>query len=164
MPPRIIAIALPVALFAAVPAHAQKKAPAAPSGESLARATFTAQMDAQFRKMDSDSNGQLTVAEIEQFERQKALSEAHARNQSQFDRLDTNKNGQISATEFAKLVTEPAAASAQPMLNREDSNRDSQISLVEHRAATLANFDRLDTDKDGNVTPAEMKAGGISPR
>ena len=47
-----------------------------------------------------------------------------------------------------------------PMLAREDSNRDSQVSLVEHRAATLANFDRLDTDKDGMVTAAEMKAGG----
>jgi hypothetical protein len=28
--------------------------------------------------------------------------------------------------------------------------------------ATLANFDRLDTDKDGIVTPAEMKAAGIA--
>ena len=32
-----------------------------------------------------------------------------------------------------------------------DGNRDSQISLAEHRTATLANFDRLDTDKDGVV-------------
>ena len=50
------------------------------------------------------------------------------------------------------------------MLSRMDSNRDGQVSLVEHRSATLANFDRLDTDKDGNVTAAEMKAGGITPR
>jgi hypothetical protein len=35
---------------------------------------------------------------------------------------------------------------------------------VEHRAATVANFDRLDADKDGIVTAAEMKAGGILPR
>jgi hypothetical protein len=28
----------------------------------------------------------------------------------------------------------------------------------------LANFDRIDTDKDGIVTPVEMKAGGITPR
>ena len=50
------------------------------------------------------------------------------------------------------------------MLSREDSNRDQQISLVEDRVATLANFDRLDADKDGVVTSAEMKAGGITPR
>jgi hypothetical protein len=47
------------------------------------------------------------------------------------------------------------------MLGREDGNRDGRISMIEHRTATLANFDRLDTDKDGIVTPAEMKAGGI---
>ena len=121
-------------------------------------------MDAQFRQIDTDQNSALTVAEIEQFEKAKALTEAQARNEAMFDQLDVNKNGQISATEFAKLVREPAAVSAQPMLSREDSNRDSQISLVEHRSATLANFDRLDTDKDGIVTPAEMKAGGIAPR
>jgi hypothetical protein len=48
------------------------------------------------------------------------------------------------------------------MLAQEDSNRDSQISLAEHRAATLANFDRLDTDRNGVVTAAEMKAAGIA--
>ena len=34
-----------------------------------------------------------------------------------------------------------------------DGNRDQQVSLVEHRTATLANFDRLDTDRNGVVTP-----------
>jgi Ca2+-binding EF-hand superfamily protein len=121
-------------------------------------------MDAQFGKMDADKNGLVTRPEIEQFEKQRALAEAQARNESLFDQLDVNKNGQISATEFAKLVTEPAVTSAQPMLGREDGNRDGQISLVEHRAATLANFDRIDTDKDGVVSVAEMKAGGIAPR
>ena len=47
------------------------------------------------------------------------------------------------------------------MLARMDGNRDSQVNLIEYRTATLANFDRLDTDKNGIVTPAEMKAGGI---
>lgn len=143
---------------------AQSKPAKAAADQSLVRATFAAQMDAQFRNMDADGNGQLSVAEIELFERQKAKAEAEQRNAALFDQLDVNNNGQISATEFAKLIREPAGISAQPMLSREDSNRDSQISLVEHRSATLANFDRLDTDKDGVVTAAEMKAGGIAPR
>ena len=42
-----------------------------------------------------------------------------------------------------------------------DLSKDGQISLIEHRTATLANFDRMDTDKDGVVTPAEMKAAGL---
>jgi len=70
----------------------------------------------------------------------------------------------LSATEFSKLMSAPPTADATPMLTREDGNRDQKISLVEHRAATLANFDRIDADKDGVVTAAEMKAGGIAPR
>lgn len=152
-------------VLAATPIFAQtKSAGTAASGQPLARATFAAQMDAQFRKIDSDGNGQLSVAEIEQFEKQKAVAEAQARNEALFDQLDVNNNGQLSATEFAKLVREPAGIGAQPMLSREDGNRDSQVSLLEHRSATLANFDRLDTDKDGVVTAAEMKAGGVAPR
>ena len=164
MPNPVLAAMTLAAMIAAAPSPAQTKAAKAAADQSLVRAKFAAQMDAQFRQIDTDQNGELTVAEIEQFEKAKALTEAQARNKAMFDQLDVNKNGQISATEFAKLVREPAAVSAQPMLSREDSNRDSQISLVEHRSATLANFDRLDTDKDGVVTAAEMKAGGIAPR
>ena len=164
MPHRLFAVLTIFALSTTAPAIAQTKPAKAAEGQSLVRAKFAAQMDAQFRQIDADGNGQLTVTEIEKFESQKALAEAQKRNEDLFDQLDTNKNGQISAAEFSKLVREPAGVSAQPMLSREDGNRDSQISLVEHRAATLANFDRLDTDKDGVVTPAEMKAGGIAPR
>jgi Ca2+-binding EF-hand superfamily protein len=161
----LIAVAL-VAQGPAALAQKQKRVQAqAPAGpQPILRANFIAQMDAQFGKMDADKNGLVTRPEIEQFEKQRALAEAQARNESLFDQLDVNKNGQISATEFAKLVTEPAVTSAQPMLGREDGNRDGQISLVEHRAATLTNFDRIDTDKDGVVSVAEMKAGGIAPR
>lgn len=164
MPYRLFAVFALTALAAAAPSLAQTKGAKAPGDQSLVRATFAAQMDAQFRQIDTDGNGQLTVAEIEQFENAKALAEAQARNEKLFDQLDINKNGQISAAEFAKLARAPAAISAQPMLSREDSNRDGQVSLIEHRTATLSNFDRLDTDKDGTVTAAEMRAGGIAPR
>lgn len=164
----LVQASLAAALLAGGPAAiAQTKKPASvqsPTGQQpMLRANFIAQMDAQFGKMDADKNGQVTRAEVEQFERQKALAEAQARNEALFDQLDVNKNGQLSAKEFAKLVTEPAV-SAQPMLSREDSNRDGQISLVEHRAATVANFDRIDTNRDGVVSVAEMAAGGIPPR
>lgn len=127
----------------------------------IPRAQFVAEMDSQFRQMDADKNGQLTHAEIEQYQSQAALAEAKARNRARFAELDANKNGQLSPDEFAKLTATPPAANGLPMLTREDANRDNQISLVEHRSATLANFDRLDTDKNGVVTADEMKAGGI---
>ena len=146
--------------------QAKKKPPVEqPTGpQPILRAAFIAQMDAQFGKMDGNGDGQLTQPEIEEFEKQKALAEAQARNEAWFDRLDLNKNGQLSAKEFAKLVTVSAKANAAPMLSREDSNRDGQISVVEHRSATLANFDRIDADKDGVASVEEMKAGGIAPR
>jgi Ca2+-binding EF-hand superfamily protein len=142
--------------------------PAAVLGQTaqpIPRAQFLAQMDSQFRAIDADKNGQLTRSEIEQNLQQAAAAEAKARNRAQFTQLDVNKNGQLSPAEFAKLTPPTvAAANAGPMLTREDINRDSQISLIEHRTATLDNFDRVDTDKDGVVTAAEMKAGGVAPR
>ena len=131
---------------------------------SIPRTQFISDMDVQFRKMDADKNGQLTRTEIEQFQRLTAVAEAQARNRALFAQLDADKNGQISPTEFSRATTPSTTANAQPMIARMDSNRDSQINLIEHRTATLANFDRLDSDKDGIVTPAEMKAGGIAPR
>jgi Ca2+-binding EF-hand superfamily protein len=132
--------------------------------QPIPRAQFLAEMDSQFRAIDADKNGQLSRSEIEQNLQQAAVAEAKARNRAQFAQLDSNKNGQLSPAEFSKLTPPAASGNAGPMLAREDVNRDSQISLIEHRSATLGNFDRVDTDKDGVVTPAEMKAGGVVPR
>lgn len=160
-----LSLALLAALLidsAAAAPQGEKPLPAGP--QPIPRASFIAQMDAQFGKMDADRNGRLDRAEIEQFEAQRAMAEAQERNAALFDQLDANRNGQISAAEFAKLVPQPAPLSAQPMLSREDGNRDGSITLVEHRIATLANFDRLDRDRDGVVSVAEMQAGGVAPR
>ena len=150
-------IILMLTAAAAPPAPPEKGATAQP----IPRAQFISEMDSQFRQMDADKNGQLTHAEIEQFQEQSALAEAKARNRAQVAELDKDKNGQISPTEFGKLIAPTPAANSLSMLIREDGNRDNQISLIEHRTATVANFDRLDTDKDGVVTATEMKAGGI---
>ena len=152
---------LALALLATAPLLAQAAAPAA---QPIPRAQFIADMDVQFRKMDADKNGQLTRVEIEQFQKLTAIAEAQARNRALFAQLDADKNGQLSPAEFAKVTAPAPAANGQPMIARMDSNRDSQVNLIEHRTATLANFDRLDADKDGIVTPAEMKAGGIAPK
>ncbi|QDP19487.1 EF-hand domain-containing protein [Sphingomonas xanthus] len=140
----------------AAPALVAAQSPAIP------RTQFIADMDAEFRKMDADKNGLVTRVEIEQYQRLTAVARAEARNRQLFAQLDTDRNGQVSSEEFIKLVVAPQIPGAQSVLGRMDSNRDQQVSLIEHRAATLANFDRLDSDKDGIVTPAEMKAGGIA--
>ncbi len=150
---------------AARPSQAQAQ-PRAPSARSqapvpMARAIFLTKTDADFRKMDADKNGTVTRAELEAFQRAVSVVEAQQRNRALFAKLDADRNGQLTQAEFARLSSAPATPNVAPTLARFDANRDQAISLVEHRAATLANFDRLDSDKDGYVTQAEMKASGI---
>ena len=132
---------------------------------SISRARFIADMDAQFRAMDSDRNGQLSAAEIEVSQRAQASGEASKRNRTLFTLLDTDKDGKLTAAEFDRFNNPPPnTANAAPLLARMDGNRDRQVSAAEHRAAMLVNFDRLDADHNGIVSAAEMKAGGAAPR
>lgn len=143
------------------PVLASTRPPAQQVGsQAISRSIFLANMDTEFRKMDADKNGTVTPAEIEGFDRAVSLLKAQAKNRQLFVRLDADRNGQLSATEFARLAS-PEPVNAAPMLTHMDINRDQAISLVEYRTATLANFDRMDADKNGIVTPAEMKAAGI---
>lgn len=162
MSPKLLAAGSLAALAIISPALAQTKGPDA-TETPLPRTQFMAGMDGEFRKMDADKNGQLTRTEIEQYQKAQAVAQAAARNRALFAQLDADKNGQLSKAEFAKIATPAPAANAQPIFASRDLNRDGQIGLIEHRTATVANFDRLDSDKDGYVTAAEMKAGGITP-
>jgi Ca2+-binding EF-hand superfamily protein len=141
------------------PSKAQGAANAAAAASPIARSVFLARMDSQFRKMDADKNGTLNRAEIEAFERAVSVVKAQARNRQLFARLDADRNGQLSPAEFSRLAS-PAPVNAAPMIARMDLNRDQSLTLVEYRTATLSNFDRMDADKNGVVTPAEMQAGG----
>jgi len=144
--------------------QASKPAPA-PSTDATAvavpRTDFLQTMDAEFRKMDANKNNVVTRAEIEQFQRAKGLAEAQARVRALFAQLDADKNGQLSAAEFGKMAVAPAPPNAAPIMGQADLNRDGSITLVEYRTAKLANFDRMDTDKDGIVSAAEMRAAGL---
>lgn len=165
MPPKLSLMAATLIAPIAVAASGQSKTDSpAMSGTPLARAKFAAGMEAEFRRMDVDKNGRLSKEEIEQFQRTQLAAQAQARNKALFVHLDVDGNGQLSPAEFSKVATPAPAANAQPILARMDGNRDAQISLAEHRSATLANFDRIDADRDGVVTAAELKAGGLSPR
>lgn len=135
-------------------------APALPP-EPIARTFFIATMDAEFKKMDADKNGLLTRREIEDFQRATSGLAAKQRNVALFLALDSDKNGQISPAEFASLPMSVAQANAAPVLAQVDGNRDGQATLIEYRVGKLRNFDQMDSDKDGVVTAAEMKAAGV---
>lgn len=122
----------------------------------LMRSEFITLMDLDFKKRDLDGNGKATRIEVEEFIRRDSTAKAQEQNRVLFKNLDTDRNGMLSPIEFAALVPAPKFIDASAEMSRFDINRDQIISLVEYRTATLANFDRIDTDKDGILTPAEI--------
>lgn len=161
-----VACVASIAVLMGSPSAAQTVKPppkphaAPPTATPIARAVFLASMDSQFRKMDADKDGTLTRGEIEAFDRAVSVVKAQAKNRQLFARLDADRNGQLSAAEFSRLAS-PAPVNAAPMMARMDLNRDQSLTLVEYRTATLSNFDRMDADKNGIVTPTEITARGV---
>ena len=133
----------------------------AAGNSDVPRSDYIATMDSEFRKMDADKNGQVTRAEVEAFDRGAAVANARARAQATFSQLDSDRNGQLSQAEFFKLITGTPAVDGRPLIGKLDTNKDGQISLIEHRGGKLAYFDQIDRDKDGVVSTAEMKAAGV---
>ena len=148
-------------LTTAAAAQTRPVSPPPRTAQPIPRAEFLKNMDADFARMDGNHDGKLAKAEIEASQRATALQQIHTRNQQVFRELDKDRNGQLSPAEFAQFHAEPQPPNGAPMIQHFDTNHDGMIALVEYRSGTLANFDRLDTDKDGIVTAADLHAGGI---
>ena len=106
-----------------------------------------------------------------------------------FDRLDADKNGSISREEFAKAredrlerriviheerkdgqaAGEPKAGAFRMhragggfggrMIIMADTDKDGRITLAEAETMALQHFDQMDSNKDGQVTREERRAG-----
>ena len=132
--------------------------------QPLTRAQFIAEMDQQFQRFDGDSNGVVVAEEIAADQRRTVYGVALQQNRAIFQQLDRDANGALSPEEFALLVNENALqVDPAPVMAELDTDRDGSITLVEYRIATQGNFDRIDSDRDGVVTDAEMLAAGITP-
>ena len=140
-----------------------------PADEPVTKAALTAKLDTDFTDLDSNKDGKASSAEIEARVRKGAeadLAELRKQRDATFASIDTDKNGSISRAEFdarAKLPAIPAIT-AKPFLDRFDANKDVSISKEEFRAPTMANFARLDVNKDGTVSVAEQQAAEASLR
>lgn len=139
-----LALVTPAALLA------QATAP-----QSVARATIVANAEAEFARVDTNKDGQMSRAEIEASQLKVITARVNARNKALFAEFDADKNGQITRAEFDRASPAPKP-DATPVL-RIDANKDGQISLAEHRNATIDTFTKIDADKNGLITGLEVK-------
>ncbi len=107
-----------------------------------------------------------------------ARNDRAARNpNAAFDRLDANRDGQISRVEFGraremreerriargdagdqrKMKRMGGGRKAGGMMRMADLDRDGRVSLQEATTSALQRFDRVDTNRDGRITPEERK-------
>jgi Ca2+-binding EF-hand superfamily protein len=146
-------------LALAAPAAPAPAAPEAP--KSTTRAQFLANYQAEFNAMDTNHDGVLDAAEVAAAQ-QKQAQELRARQQQQltaeFDHFDTNHDGQLSKAEFLAAAPPINPPAASEVIGNYDANKDGKISLHEFEAPPLADFNKIDTNHDGVVTPAEIAA------
>lgn len=136
-------------------------APAAASGPTT-KAVVEAEVRAGFARLDANKDGFVDRAEADRAQ-SAAVSGAQARyrqrRSSLFARIDTNKDGTISRAEFEGAGAPRAPApGTNPWLNNNDTDRNGRVALSEALAQSTQRFDRLDTNKDGRVTDAEVRA------
>ena len=119
-------------------------------------------MDAEFRSMDTNGDGVAPRAEVEAYQRRIITVAAVQRARAAFAKMDADRNGQISLAEYVRgSVSLPKSLDVSGPMSKLDANKDGKITLIEYRVLTLANFDRLDVDKDSIITEVERSAVGL---
>jgi len=156
-----------VSISSAASAQASTQAPAAkpvaPAQRTFTRTEIVQDLNANYKAVDTNGDGAITTAEIAAAQakaRQAAAALYTKRIDETFRKLDTNKDGQLGLAEFKAGSPMPQRPNPDParVLGEMDSNKDQKVTLTEFGAPTLANFDRVDTNRDGIVSPAETQA------
>lgn len=113
---------------------------------TITRAEATAALTQHFAAMDSDKNGTITQAEREAA-RTRMMQE-------RFAKMDTDGNGQLSQQELmaARDAKREGMRGKMGRMMKGDMTRDQFL------ARPMAMFDRVDTNKDGQITAAERDA------
>lgn len=127
-----------LAVLLAAPAMAQEGRPPGPA----------------FGDMDANADGVVTRAEFD------------AANAQRFQHMDRNANGVLDADERPqppgggeRPPGQGPGAGAGPGGFNPDANGDGEVTRAEATTAAAAMFDRLDQNRDGRLSEAELTAG-----
>lgn len=108
----------------------------------------------EMKMMDADHDGKITAAE-------------HAAgSKKMFEKMDGNHDGRVTAVEMdagqkamkGQDATQRSMAST-TKIKTVDINEDGILTDEEHAAASQRMFEKMDADRDGKVTAAELDAG-----
>jgi hypothetical protein len=174
----IAAITLAPAAGAAAPsstpAPAQSKpaatgSAAAPAPKPIPRAQIVRQYSANYKQLDANGDGAVVEAEIQEAQgraQQLAMAEFAKRREAAFKQLDTNKDGQLSAAEFNAGTPTPRLRPPPPssVVQKLDADKDRKITEAEFTATTLAEFDKVDLNRDGIFSVEEQQKARASKK
>jgi hypothetical protein len=148
------------------------QSPAAPPGGRFAappadRTELKAQLEKRFDAIDANKDGTITP---EERKAQRTAMRGQMR-ERMFARLDADKNGVISKDEFTAPRQRPDGAGKREgrkgdhgpmaggmMRHQFAGHHDQPITKTAFVDAGLGRFDRVDTDHDGRISPAERDA------
>jgi Ca2+-binding EF-hand superfamily protein len=123
-------------------------------GFVVPRVAFANDAETKFESMDTNNDGKISQDEFT------------AASSRMFDKMDTNKDGKVTAAEMTaahQQITgkkaEKGELNATDKIKKFDTNGDGVLSADEHEAASRTMFEKMDTDHDGHLTKAELKAG-----
>jgi Ca2+-binding EF-hand superfamily protein len=95
--------------------------------------------------MDQDQNGQVSRAEFMRFM------------EAEFDGLDVDRSGELNPEELSRSrIRVGGEGQVLQLLRLMDKDKSSQVSRAEFMRFMEAEFNRLDVDRSGELTPREL--------
>lgn len=122
-------------------------------------------MGRMMKRLDQDADGRLTRAELERDGVAPAKADGAARFAAVrsperrlrlFTSYDRNADGVVDKTEYESLSSEEQDYRRRKALHVLDRNGDGKVTIEEFTADARSRFERLDLDRDGRITAADL--------